>query len=179
VTAAVVGALGGIGDLDLPSGVRAITGDVIDADAALVLDQPWLIQVLPAGRLVPGGDNPAVVARVLDLPLASETVRAIVMDGSGPADPSTARARLERAAAAVDLDLSHFAVTVIPDLRVVIDGKPSTVHWWAVADRCWVSGSVASVGRAAAWAAGRWPARHRATAAAADDWAALAEDSLG
>ncbi len=46
-------------DIDLPSGVRTVTGEVIDADDAVVLDLPWLAQLLTPSRVVPGGTDPA------------------------------------------------------------------------------------------------------------------------
>jgi hypothetical protein len=68
-------------DLELPERVRALDGTVADVDVAMVLDRPWLAAVLPAGELATGGD-PAALADLLDLPLASDVVRAAV-DGDG------------------------------------------------------------------------------------------------
>jgi hypothetical protein len=50
---------------------------------------------------------------------------------------------------------------------------------WAAGERLWTDGSPPGTGRAVAWAAGRWDLRHRAIAAAAADWSALAEDGIG
>jgi hypothetical protein len=69
-------------DLDLPQHVRALDGAVADVDDAVVLDVPWLAAVLPAAELVVGGSDPAALAELLDLPLASEVVAAEV-DGAG------------------------------------------------------------------------------------------------
>jgi hypothetical protein len=60
-------------DLDMPEQVRALDGTVAEVDVAMVLDAPWLAAVLPAGELVTGGD-PAALADLLDLPVASEIV---------------------------------------------------------------------------------------------------------
>jgi hypothetical protein len=68
-------------DLALPQQVRALDGSVADVDVAMVLDRPWLAAVLPASELVTGGD-PAALADLLDLPLASDVVAAEV-DGAG------------------------------------------------------------------------------------------------
>ena len=68
-------------DLALPEQVRALDGSVADVDVAMVLDRPWLAAVLPASELVTGGD-PAALADLLDLPLASDVVAAEV-DGAG------------------------------------------------------------------------------------------------
>lgn len=70
-------------DLALPEHVRALDGSVVDVDVAVVLDAPWLAAVLPAGELVIGGD-PAALAELLDLPLASEVVAGEV-EGIGTA----------------------------------------------------------------------------------------------
>jgi hypothetical protein len=188
VTAAVVtelDRLGPDGDVNLPSGVRTITGAVVDADDASVLDLPWLAQVLPAARLVPGTGDPALVGRVLDLPMASSMFQTgVVRTVAGGDLPSADRSaqvlsRLERAAASVGLRLVEVDVTIAPGLQVAVDGgDPMTVQWWAQAGTYWVDGSALACGRAAAWAAGAWSDRHRAIAAAGEDWTALAEDSL-
>jgi hypothetical protein len=68
-------------DLELPQRVRALDGSVADVDVAMVLDRPWLAAVLPPGELATGGD-PAALADLLDLPLASDVVLADV-DGDG------------------------------------------------------------------------------------------------
>jgi len=191
VTAAVIAGLDRlgreVGDIDLPSGVRTVTGEVVDAGEACVLDQPWLAQVVPAARLVPGGADPALVGRVLDLPMASEVVSTEVVSTSNAGDadvPSADRSsqaldRLAAAAAAVGLRLDQVAVVVTPDLRVMVDGAEQiAVRWGAQGGRFWVDGSAEACGRAVAWAAGAWPSRHRAVAAAGSDWRELAEDSL-
>jgi hypothetical protein len=186
VTAVVVaeldrGARSGL-DIDLPSGVRTITGDVVDADRACVLDAPWLAQVMPVARLVPGAGDPALVGRVLDLPMASDVLSTSVVAGAGTPTPdwlAVVRGRVERSASAVGVRPADLEVIIAPDLKVVVDdGDPVPVQWWAQEDRFWVDGSAQACGRAAAWAAGSWSGRHRAIAAAANDWAALAEDSL-
>jgi hypothetical protein len=90
------------------------------------------------------------------------------------------RAALERAAAAVGLRLADCNIEVRSTLRVAAPGaEPVPVHWWAAGERLWTDGSPPGTGRAVAWAAGRWDLRHRAIAAAAADWSALAEDGIG
>ncbi|MGH3670173.1 MAG: sacsin N-terminal ATP-binding-like domain-containing protein [Pseudonocardiaceae bacterium] len=90
VTPAVVhaahAALAGAGldpaEVEPPDRVRAVTGEVIDAQRAVVIDVPWLAEVLPAAELVSGGD-PGALAELLDLPLASERAAPELLDAAG------------------------------------------------------------------------------------------------
>jgi len=70
-----------VGELEIPDHVRSLAGTVVPVDDAVVLDAPWTAAVLPAAELVVGGD-PAALAEILDLPLASEVVRGEVV-GAG------------------------------------------------------------------------------------------------
>ncbi|MFJ2835205.1 sacsin N-terminal ATP-binding-like domain-containing protein [Nocardia sp. NPDC087230] len=70
-------------ELDLPDQVRALSGAVVDASTALVLDQPCFGLVVPPERLVAGDiDSAEGLATLLDLPLVSEEVSAEVL-GTG------------------------------------------------------------------------------------------------
>ncbi|MET0189550.1 MAG: ATP-binding protein, partial [Pseudonocardia sediminis] len=71
-----------VADLDPPERVRALTGAVVAAEGAVVLDAPWAAPALEGRGLVTGGD-PEALAELLDLPLASETVR------GKPSEPDT------------------------------------------------------------------------------------------
>ncbi len=173
LTAAMVAALGER-EVDLPDGVRTVTGAVVDAQLASVLDEPWWVQVVDAGRLVPGGADPQAVARVLDLPLVSALGPGTVRT-SGPA-PVAAPGRWARAAQAVGLDPEAVSLTVADAVRVsVAEHETTPVRWWGEAGRYFSDGSSESLGRVAAWAAGRWSSRALAVASAAQDGAALAE----
>ncbi|GAA3246831.1 molecular chaperone Hsp90 [Pseudonocardia petroleophila] len=72
-------------DLDAPERVRALDGSVVSVDVAVVLDAPWPASVLPAGELVAGGD-PALLADLLDLPLATDVVAGTVEGAGKPVD---------------------------------------------------------------------------------------------
>lgn len=86
---------------------------------------------------------------------------------------------MDRAAAAVGLPLADLQIVVVPELSVAIDGaEPVRVRWWCRGDQCWADGSAQALGRAVAWRAGAWPDRHRAIAAADEDWPAVAEDAV-
>ncbi len=184
VTAAAVTALTGIADLDLPSGVRTLSGSIIDADDAWVLDNPWLAQVVPVSRLVPGGPDPELVARVLDLPLASEHMGAAVVRPAanagavGGAAEGIARERLRRAAEAVGFDPRTVVIVSDEQLSVTVDGEEVAVRWWGADGRLLTDGSAEGIGRAVAWAAHCWPSRHLAVGAAAEDHMAVAEDGV-
>ncbi|GGN84940.1 sacsin N-terminal ATP-binding-like domain-containing protein [Nocardia rhizosphaerihabitans] len=70
-------------ELDLPEQVRALSGAVVDAGAAMVLDQPCFGLVVPPERLVAGDTAHAgALASLLDLPLVSEELSAEVL-GTG------------------------------------------------------------------------------------------------
>lgn len=69
-----------LGTLDPPDRVRALSGAVIDAADALVLDRPWFGLAVPADRLVAADPATAAdLALLLDLPLVSEQVDAEVV----------------------------------------------------------------------------------------------------
>nr|WP_307718764.1 ATP-binding protein [Nocardia grenadensis] len=69
-----------LGTLDPPDRVRALSGAVIDAGDALVLDRPWFGLAVPADRLVAADPATAAdLALLLDLPLVSEQVDAEVV----------------------------------------------------------------------------------------------------
>uniref|UniRef100_UPI000C26A713 sacsin N-terminal ATP-binding-like domain-containing protein n=1 Tax=Geodermatophilus chilensis TaxID=2035835 RepID=UPI000C26A713 len=76
VHARLAAALDGV-DVDPPDRVRVAPDRVVPAGEAVVLDAPWL-QPLVDPALVPAGGAPGPVADLLDLPLASEVVRARV-----------------------------------------------------------------------------------------------------
>ncbi|MBN9607778.1 MAG: hypothetical protein BGO26_09940 [Actinobacteria bacterium 69-20] len=134
LTAALVGALDRASADELPEYVRALTGAVIAADDAVVLDDPMLAQVLDPAKLVAGGADPRLTGDVLDLPLASEEFRFTVLRelaSSRPAgdmarDPgrehTTALEAVPGAARCLDLcgraDLGGREVRLVPDLVV-------------------------------------------------------------
>lgn len=98
-------------DVDPPARVRGVTGELLDADAAVVLDAPWTLPALEAGA-VTGGD-PVLLADVLDLPLASETV------AGRPADPSSGTVRRWSEIAEVTVACHTLGVGV-PDGELVL-----------------------------------------------------------
>jgi hypothetical protein len=103
-------------ELELPERVRALDGSVADVEVAVVLDRPWLAAVLPPGELAAGGD-PAALAELLDLPLASEVVEAEV-EGEGRAARWAELAAVVVACQALDVPVPDGELRVHDELRV-------------------------------------------------------------
>jgi hypothetical protein len=173
VYARLAAALDGI-DVDPPERVR-VAPDRVAADA-VVLDAPYL-QPLVDSPVVPAGGAPGPVADLLDLPLASELVRASV---TGPGR-RIAWAELPGAAlAAARLGVAELAGEVAVHDGLTVDGR--AVGWWPGEDADHVDGSPAALGRALAWRAGAWALRQAlAEAFAFPDRAGelAAEDAVG
>lgn len=124
-------------DVDPPARVRTVTGSLVEADSAVVLDAPWALPALEAGA-VAGGD-PELLADVLDLPLASETV------AGRPASTGTARRWAEITEVAV---ACHTLGVAVPDGELVLHDRLEidltaprrariTVPTWPGADGRW------------------------------------------
>lgn len=119
-------------DLDrlrLPSAVRAVSAAVVDAADACVLDLPWLWGVAELDRVVAGGD-PAVLADLLDLPLASEVLTAEVVS-TGRA--TSWQALPEVAAVCESLGRAVPAGEIVLHERLCVrtaDGVSHEVPWW-------------------------------------------------
>ncbi len=191
VTAAVLAVVAA--GAQLPAGVRSLDGTVVDPDDAVVLDHPWWAQVLPAGRLVPGGSEPERTADLLDLetaterygdeavtdastraPVDSSLVAAVcaalgVPAGTRPADVAAGPRGLVVPAGT----LSDPPAGAKPEIfaaaqvTVTLDGARIPVVWWPDGQGAFVTdGSPTGVGRAVAWAVGAWADRFVAVSAA-------------
>ncbi|MCM6773031.1 ATP-binding protein [Nocardia sp. CDC159] len=121
-------------DLDAltpPERVRSLSGAVVDAADALVLDHPWYGLAIPPERLVVGDlEHAAALADLLDLPLVSKAVPAEILDPGEPTnwadDPFGVLLRLQFGCGAGDLVLHE-------RLRVRLSGAYETVAevpWW-------------------------------------------------
>jgi hypothetical protein len=94
------------------------------------------------------------VADLLDLPMASELVRAAVTGGGR----RLAWADLPGAAlAAARLGCDELTGEVAVHETLTVGGR--TVAWWPEGEVDHVDGSPAALGRALAWRAGAWPRR--------------------
>ncbi|MGH3864811.1 MAG: sacsin N-terminal ATP-binding-like domain-containing protein [Pseudonocardiaceae bacterium] len=117
-------------DVAPPARVRAVTGEVIDADRAMVLDSPWLAAVLPAGDLVSGGD-PSTLADLLDLPLASERIAPELLDaGGGRVVRWVELVEVVAVCAAAGLAVPDGTLRLHDQLRVRHGGAEHAVPFW-------------------------------------------------
>ena len=132
--AALAGAELDPAELEPPVQVRAVTGDVVNADRAMVLDAPWLAAVLPAGELVSGGD-PDALADLLDLPLASEQVAPELLDASAGRTVQWAQlVELVAVCAAAGLTVADGTLQLHERLRVRHCGAEYAVPFWVTPD---------------------------------------------
>jgi hypothetical protein len=174
VYARLAAALDGI-DVDPPAGVRVAADRVVDR--AVVLDAPYL-QPLVELPVVPAGGAPGAVADLLDLPLASELVRAAVTSREVR---RVAWAELPGAElAAARLGATELAGEVAVHEPLTVDGR--AVSWWPETELDHVDGTPAALGRALAWRAGAWSLRQALAEAFAFPERAgelAAEDAVG
>jgi hypothetical protein len=182
----------------LPEGMRTLAGTVADAESVLVLDVPWLSQVVPASQLAAGGTNAAVIASAFDLELASVRLSFPLVTGAAGQHPAPTGPELLRAVDGRVLDLRNVAdqlaagsflevlasVAVHPELAVLGNGAGARgskaerhrVSWWCEDGTFYVDGSAAGWGRLTAHLLGKWPLRHTATAVFAGRSSDLVED---
>ncbi len=191
-TAAIVEALRDSSFGDLPAGVRVLSGAVVDADRAVVLDRPWLAQTVPPDRAVPGAPDPDAVAAFFDLALASERAPARPLPHSatspGAQPPASAAPSVAVADARLQVALDYLGLTgtaalgdviLDPELTVELeDGTTRRVSWWMAGDASWVDGSPTGWGRLLAQLAGNWQARHTLSQLIAGDPIPMVEDGL-
>ncbi|MEE3849303.1 hypothetical protein VZC37_03105 [Gordonia sp. LSe1-13] len=122
-------------DLAVPQRVRSATGDAVEV--GVVLDRPWLIQVLSPAEVVLAGSRPDVddavlLAEILDLPIASDELRAEVPGDGVAAVHGCAEATLF--VAQWGHDLGRGDVRLHDELWVRLRRNGSErdvqVHWW-------------------------------------------------
>ncbi|MEC3981144.1 sacsin N-terminal ATP-binding-like domain-containing protein [Amycolatopsis sp. H20-H5] len=143
--------------LNAPARVRAVDGTVADADDAVVLDVPWPVAVLPAGRLVSAAAELGKLAELLDLPLASALAAEVTSEGEHAYWTDLAAVSL--AAELTGVTLPDGGVLVHEVLTVSFEGTEHEVPWW-FDGRLHASDTSEGLARAYAWAADRWPDRH-------------------
>jgi hypothetical protein len=171
--AGLVEAAGDAGDVEPPRLVRVLDGAgtrVVAADDAVVVDDPVLLQRTDLGLpvLASGPEAGAVLARLLDLPLAADLAEGLVDEAAEPGAPApvpvAARSLVPGA-----------PVTWCEHDRLLVDGVE--VEWWVepaddgtpvTLHACTVEG----LAYALSWACGVWH-RRAAVAEALADPAAL------
>ncbi len=191
VTAALVRGLAAVPGTDLPDDLRSLAGTVVDADEAVVLDLPWLAQVIDPGVLIAGGDDPERVAAAFDVDLASQRFASVrvVSVGTGAVEPgrdASADGVYRAITAARGLGVANLSVVeallratrLDPSLTVRIDDADRRVAWWVRGQASWTDGSAAGWGRLIAFFAGDWPRRHVAAALFAGTMPDVIEDGI-
>lgn len=121
-------------DLQVPQRVRTLSGNT--ADYALVLDKPWYAQVLASSEIVVAQPSTtadaAVLAEILDLPTATDEVRAVVSD-EGVA-VSSADGVAVRFALLTGMTVGSGVIRVHDELWIRLDRKGTEsdhrVRWW-------------------------------------------------
>jgi hypothetical protein len=146
-------------DVDPPDRVRTIDGATHAAGDRVVLDGPWLLDVLPESQVISAGSDFGLaepLAELLDLPLASEVIESTVDDAGEPV-PWSDLGAVVAACELLGIDVPLGGPRVHDELTVA--GKP--VRWWVDRDHIvHVEDSADALGRALAWSVDRWPDRH-------------------
>ncbi|MDQ3765526.1 MAG: ATP-binding protein, partial [Actinomycetota bacterium] len=121
-------------DVEPPIRVRVVTGEVVDANRAVVLDAPWLAAVIPPAELVSGGD-PGALADLLDLPLASERVAPELQDAGGGRTVRWAElVEVVAVCAAAGLAVPAGTLQLHEQLKVRHGGTEYAVPFWVTPD---------------------------------------------
>nr|WP_228046247.1 ATP-binding protein [Saccharopolyspora sp. HNM0983] len=159
-------------EVDPPQLVRSLTGAVVPAERAVVLDEPWMLGVLESAFVVAGGGpedtDPEALAELLDLPLASEEDVPAVPD-TGSARPWRDVARVPAAARLLGITVPDGQVVLHEELHLQLRSGAQRVHWWVEPDgRVHAERTPDGLARALAWAVQRWSERFALAALLAD-----------
>lgn len=166
----------GTDEVEPPHAVRSLTGQVVPAAEGLVLDAPWVLQVVEPERMIAAGADFTLaepLAELLDLPLAGEEIDATLTGAGEPV-------RWAELGAVVDAcDLAGIPVPpsgprLHQRLVVRVDEVEHEVDWWVADGVAHCVDSTAGLARALAWAAQCWADRHLLAALLDDPDSALA-----
>lgn len=154
-------------EVDPPDRVRTLSGQAMIADSTVVVDQPWLVQALDADRVVaargPDRQLDGALADLLSVRFAADVVTDVPESAAEPIAWS--------GLGAVRLACALLGV-VVPDGDVwVHDGLTVAgrhVAWWVAGGETHADDSPDGLGRALAWALGRWSDRWQLAALLAD-----------
>ena len=126
-----------VDDLDPPRRVRAIAGDVVDPEDAVVVDRPWFAGVVPTETAVIASMAKAsTLASILDVRTASESIDSDVV-GVGRVSSWDREPGAVTAYAAMDAELPVGQVVVHRELVVRLRGAATgerEVSWWVTGD---------------------------------------------
>ncbi|MFH5209144.1 sacsin N-terminal ATP-binding-like domain-containing protein [Antrihabitans sp. NCIMB 15449] len=112
-----------IGAVALSDRVRVSTGALVDPANAFVLDKPWFAVAVTPDALVAGSiETATALARLLDLPLVSESVRGVVV-GTGRASSWDREPTAVLACIGLGLPLPTGSIEVHEQLRVTLRGS--------------------------------------------------------
>jgi hypothetical protein len=170
IAAAVVAGDLSADDVPPPIAVRTLTGEVLPAAEAMVLNAPWTLGVASAERVVAAGldfDLAEPLADVLDVPLATEVVMGEIREHAEPVRWADLGAVVD-ACDLVGIEVPPGGPLVHQRLTVRIGLANHEVAWWVDRDIVHCTDSTEGMARALAWATGRWDERHT--------FAALLED---
>lgn len=163
-------------ELQAPESVRSITGAVVSTARAVVLDEPWMLEVLETPLVVAGGSpdrfDAEALADLLDLPLASEE-SSLQVAAEGRTQRWADVGRVPTACELLGLVVPAGEVTLHDELRVRSATDQHRVHWWVDSiGRVHAQRTADGLARALAWASGGWQERFALAALLADPEAA-------
>lgn len=165
-------------DVQAPARVRALSGETVDAEDAVLLDRPWFLGVLPedrilAARVLPAKPQPIgepvveaefdaieALAELCNIALASEVVTATPETPGDPVEWAELGA-IRLACSLLGVDVPAGTVIVVDELAV--DGH--RVDWWVVehgefaGDTVYAEDNAEGLARALAWVLDRWADR--------------------
>ncbi|TWP50048.1 hypothetical protein FKR81_22765 [Lentzea tibetensis] len=135
--------------------VRVLSGEAVPADDVVILDQPWLLGVLPPSRVLASAVATEELAELLDLPFASEEVGGTPSSDGEPV-PWHSLGAVRVACELLEVELPAGVVVVHDSL--VVSGQ--VVSWWMVGGEPHAEDTPEGLARALAWTTGRWADRH-------------------
>ncbi|HEX3779938.1 MAG TPA: hypothetical protein VHX38_09730 [Pseudonocardiaceae bacterium] len=163
-------------DVQAPARVRALSGETVDAEDAVLLDRPWFLGVLPENRVLaarvlptrtplgepvePEFDAIEALAELCNIALAGEVVTATPQTPGDPVEWSELGA-IRLACSLLGVEVPAGTVIVMDEL--VVDGQ--RVDWWVVehgefaGDTVYAEDSAEGLARALAWVLDRWADR--------------------